>query len=281
MTMTPTETSTPRATADLRAHFGFHEIPFTREISVENRWPWPQFDEVVQELVRTLDQRQSGVLIAPAGTGKTAALRALLARLPEARYRVHYVKVTSLSKRDLCREIAVACGLAPSGTYPGLVRRLQERFEACHSNDGLRPVLLLDEAHDLRPDVLGMLRILTNFEMDSRLVLSLVLAGQPPLLTLLKRDELEAVSRRMSHVATLRLLSRGESRQYMEHRVSIAGGRQFPFDDQATEAVYELTRGNLRAIDHLCRKALELAATGGHSAIDATTVTAARTKLLP
>ena len=268
-------------TADLRSHFGFTGMPFTREVSVEDRWSWPHFDEVLGDLVRTIDQRQSAVLLAPAGAGKTALLRATVARLPEARYRVHYVKVTSIGKRDLCREMAAACGLAPTGTYPGLVRRLQERFETCHSSDGLRPVLILDEAHDLRPDVLGMLRILTNFDMDSRLVLSMVLAGQPSLLTLLKRDELEAVSRRMGHLATLRLLSRGESRQYMEHRVRIAGSRQFPFDDQATEAVFELSRGNLRATDHLCRKALEIAALNGHPAVDATMVTTARARLLP
>ena len=51
----------------------------------------------------------------------------------------------------------------------------------------------------------------------------------------------------MGHLATLRLLSRGESRQYMEHRVRIAGSRQFPFDDQATEAVFELSRNVVRA----------------------------------
>jgi molybdopterin-guanine dinucleotide biosynthesis protein len=45
----------------------------------------------------------SAALIAPAGAGKTALLRRLVAELPEARYQVSYVKVTSLSKRDLCR----------------------------------------------------------------------------------------------------------------------------------------------------------------------------------
>lgn len=277
-TMTPTEAPT-RQTTDMRAHFGFRETPFTREFSVAERWLWPHFDEVLEDLVRTVEQRQSALLIAPAGTGKTALVRALVARLPDTRYHVHYVKVTSISRRDLCREIAVACGLAPTGTYPGLVRRLQERFESCTADDGFRPVLILDEAHDLRPDVLGMLRIITNFDMDSRLVLSLVIVGQPPLLTLLRRDEFEAVSRRMAHLANLRLLSRGEARQYMEHRIRIAGSRQFLFDDQATEAVFELTRGNLRAIDHLCRKALELAALAGHPAIDSALVTAARAKL--
>jgi type II secretory pathway predicted ATPase ExeA len=58
---------------------------------------------------------------------------------------------------------------------------LQQRFEANVSEDGRRPILLLDDAHDLRPEVLGVLRVLTNFQMDSRLVLSVVLAGQPTL----------------------------------------------------------------------------------------------------
>jgi type II secretory pathway predicted ATPase ExeA len=47
--------------------------------------------------------------------------------------------------------------------------------------DSLRPVIVIDEAHDMRPDVLAVLRVLTNFEMDSKLVVSLVLCGQPPL----------------------------------------------------------------------------------------------------
>ena len=49
----------------------------------------------------------SAALIAPAGTGKTALLRHLRSVLPEPRYYVQYVKVTGLSKRDMCREIAV------------------------------------------------------------------------------------------------------------------------------------------------------------------------------
>jgi general secretion pathway protein A len=68
-----------------------------------------------------------------------------------------------------------------------LVRRLQECFLTNTSQDGVRPVLVLDEAHDLRPDVLDMLRILTNFEMDSRLVVSVLIAGQTPLRDMLRR----------------------------------------------------------------------------------------------
>jgi len=119
----------------------------------------------------------------------------LVSGLPESRYQVRYVKVTGLSKRDLCKEIAAACGLSPTGIYPALVRKLQEAFEHTAGIDGLRPVIVLDEAHDLRPESLAMMRLLTNFEMDSRLVVSLVLAGQPPLKTILGRPE-QAAPRR-------------------------------------------------------------------------------------
>ena len=141
----------------------------------------------------------------------------LVAALPETRFQVHYVKVTGLSKRDLCKEIAVACGLSPTGIFPALVRKLQDAF-AHTTSDGMRPVILLDEAHDLRPESLAMLRVLTNFEMDSRLVVSLVLVGQPHLKLLLRHPEQAAIAHRLAHYAELRLLSRDETRAYVEHR---------------------------------------------------------------
>ncbi|MCP5065033.1 MAG: ATP-binding protein, partial [bacterium] len=166
---------------DFLSRFGFHCLPFTREIRVAERFACEVFDPTLEQLHRTVQQRMSAALIAPAGTGKTALLRALLARLPETRYRVHYLKVTDLSKRDLCREIACAVGVEPAGSYPALVRRLQERFTQAFDTEGMRLVMLIDEAHDIRPEVLAILRILTNFDMDSRLVVSFILTGQPPL----------------------------------------------------------------------------------------------------
>jgi len=188
---------------DLRSAFGLHTTPFTREIRTEDHLALPMHQEALDGLARAIEGRMSAALIAPAGTGKTALLRRLVARLPEARYQVRAVKVTDLSKRDLCREIAVACDVQPAGSYPTLVRRLEERFESTLDNEAVRPVVILDEAHELRPDVLTMLRLLTNFHMDSRLVLSLVLSGQPPLGKMLRRDDQEAIARRLVFYATL------------------------------------------------------------------------------
>jgi len=260
---------------------GFRKTPFTREIGVAECFALPHQAEAADALAEAVRQRMSATLIAPAGTGKTVTLRILVSSLSEARFQVRYVKVTGLSKRDLCREIAACCGLSTTGIYPALVRKLQDAFVHTSGTDGLRPVLVLDEAHDLRPDSLAMLRLLTNFEMDSRLVLSVVLAGQPLLRTLLGRPEQQAMAQRLAHFATLRLLSRDETLAYVDHRSAVAGAHTTPFDADAQETLFELSHGNLRAVDRLALKSIELAAQAGAAVVSSGQVIAARKLLLP
>lgn len=260
---------------------GFRKTPFTRELAVNDRLALPHQTDVVDALNETVRQRMSAALIAPAGAGKTVVLRTLVAGLPDARYQTRYVKVTGLSKRDLCREIADVCGLHVTGTYPALVRRLQEAFTQNADTDGLRPILVLDEAHDLRPESLAMLRLLTNFDMDSRLVVSVVLSGQPPLRTMLRRPDQAAIAGRLAHYATLRLLSRDETRHYVVHRCALAGAHDDPFDADAHESIFEISLGNLRAIDRLALKSLEHAVKIGAKAVSAGDVVEARKVLAP
>jgi general secretion pathway protein A len=266
---------------DLRSRFGFHTTPFTREIGVEHHYRLPWLDETADAVVGCIERRMSAAVVGPAGCGKTALARRIDHALPEARYQVSYVKVTGVSKRDMCRELCRACGAKPAGSYPALVDRLQERFAQSCGTEGRRPVVVLDEAHDLRPDVLAMLRILTNFEWDSRLVVSLLLVGQMPLRRMLASEEQEAVARRLAHIATLRLLSRDETARYIEHRCAVAGAATVPFDEAAIDAIYELGRGNLRATDCLALESLLLCDRQGQEAVSAAQVAVARRNLWP
>lgn len=244
---------------DLHSRFGFHSTPFNCELGIKELFVHDLFKQHLDNILRAVNKRMSAALIAPSGTGKTTLLRLLADKLPEVRYRVHYIKVTDLSKRDFCREVASAVDAEPAGNYPALVRKLQERFVATLDVHGFRPVILIDEAHDMRPETLGILRILTNFEMDSRLVVSIILSGQTGLGKILRHPKLEDVARRLAHWAVLRPLSRKELATYVQHRVSIAGACDPVFDAGAVEALYEIGRGNLRATDYLALKSLEVA----------------------
>jgi len=266
---------------ELESRYGFSVTPFTREIDVKKHFKLPAFEDVVKGVKRTIEKRMSAAIIAPAGTGKTQILRSVCSSLPEARYKVTYTKLTNLSARDMCREISQAVGARLSGNFPALVRNLQERFEMASDTEGLRPVVLMDDCHDIRPSVLSIIRLLTNFDMDSRLVVSFVLAGQPQLRTMLAREELEEVARRINHYGEVRLLSRPETKQYMQHRTTVAGAKKFPFDDGSIEAIYEISRGNLRAIDAIALKALEVASDAGAEVVDQNHVLEAKRLLWP
>lgn len=261
---------------DLLSFFNCHTMPFTREIPVEKLFVLPFLVSACEALVNAVRNRMCVAMFGPAGGGKSVLIRLLMSKLPESRFRIHYVKIADLPRRDMCREIAAIMGVASTGNYPTLVRRLQERFLILQDNESVRPVIVIDDAHHMRPDVLGLLSVLTNFEMDSRLVVSIVLAGQPPLRRALEREETEEVAGRLSHLITLRLLSRDEARDYIKHRVNIAGMRSTPFDEQGLEAVYETSRGNMRAIDQIALKTLEVAHAAGCKVGDSNHVAEAR-----
>jgi general secretion pathway protein A len=266
---------------DIRSRYHFHTLPFTREVPVDRLFVLDAITEAVDAVQHAVENRMSAAVIAPAGTGKTAMSRMLVARLPDARFRVHYCKVASLSKRDMCKEIAAVMGLKPAGAFNYLLRAIQAAAVTATDTDAVRPVLILDDAHELRPDVLGMFRALTNYEMDSRLVLSIVLVGQPPLAAMLRRPEHEDVARRIVHYAALRLLSRDEVEQYVAHRCAVAGSSQVPFDAASLDAIFEIGRGNLRATDLLALKALEVADRRKRDTVDTMCVVEARKHLWP
>jgi general secretion pathway protein A len=266
---------------ETHATFGFHKTPFTREVATDEMLALPYLDDARHALVQQVERRMCAAVIAPAGTGKSALLRSVRAQLPPARYRVQYVKVSDLGKRDFCREVAVCAGLRPAGSYPMLVRRVQEDFAEAGTESGVRPVLVIDDAHDIRLHVLSVLRIITNFDWDSRLVLSVVLAGQPRLEEMLRKAPLEDVAQRISLYTRLRLMSREETARYVEHRCTIAGASTVPFDPKALDAIFEMSRGNMRAIDGLALGALDVAAKRGAATVGVSDITAARKHLWP
>ena len=266
---------------DYLSRFGFNTTPFTKEIPVNHFFSHSMFDEVFHAFVDIIEHRMCAALIAPAGVGKTCILRKLRSHLPEARYRINYIMVSELAKRDMCREISEAIGCRPAGAYNFLIRNLQQHFMQNMDTDGLRSVLIIDESHGMKLEVLSMLKVLCNFEMDSRLVVSIILCGKSPLRNMLSRADMEDVARRFSHYATLRPFTRDETFNYIKHRCAIDGVSSLPFDSGAMDAIFEIARGNMRAIDELSRKSMQVAHENDCDTVDSNHVAEARKYLWP
>ncbi|MCW5652214.1 AAA family ATPase [Hydrogenophaga sp.] len=195
------------------------------------------------------------------GAGKTTICRCFLEQIPE-QCRVAYIFNPKLTVGDLlktiCREFHVEVrheGIGPA-TIKDYLDPLNDYLLQSHAR-GERNVLIIDEAQNLTPHVLEQLRLLTNLETSERKLLQIILIGQPELRNVLARPELEQLAQRVVARFHLGTLDEAETRQYIQHRLQVAGLRgPLPFSTQALQRIHELTRGVPRRINLLCDRAL-------------------------
>jgi general secretion pathway protein A len=121
---------------------------------------------------------------------------------------------------------------------------------------GRRPVLMIDEAQNLAPEVLEQIRLLTNLETAKHKLLQIFLVGQPELHDLLQRRDLRQLAQRITARYHLMPLDAGETDAYIRHRLAVAGTQRYLFSAAAVRRVHRLTGGVPRLINILCERAL-------------------------
>jgi type II secretory pathway predicted ATPase ExeA len=134
----------------------------------------------------------------------------------------------------------------------GINARLYELYET-----GKRPVIIIDEAQ-LIPGktTFEELRLLTNFQLDDRNLLSLVLIGQTELRERLNRKAYRALRQRIGMQYHLGPLNAEEVEAYVRHRLGIAGRSEPLFDEQALALLFEHSEGIPRRINTIAGNAL-------------------------
>jgi type II secretory pathway predicted ATPase ExeA len=257
-------------------HFGMVQEPFTREFKPGVRIPFDFLNAEIAQLKTTIASRQSAVLVGPAGTGKSVILRALSDELPAAKYQISYIKLSSLGVRDMCRQVTSALYIPSRGSTASLVQSMSTHCLELITEARLNPVIVFDDAHEMRPETLRILKALTNFVMDSKLVVSVVLCGQLPLKDLILSAALEDIRQRLTYCGTLRPLTQEETSVYIGKRCAIAGATNNPFTEEARTAVFEISRGTMRAIDKMCAASLRVAAESNATQVSAADVAVAR-----
>ena len=120
-------------------------------------------------------------------------------------------------------------------------------------------ILVVDEAQSLAPAVLDQVRLLTALEKNGRRLIQVILGAQPALLQTLKKDSMYAMNERISRRVFLAPLGGDEVKGYIEHRLSVAGGRdKVTFTPEAIAVITALARGLPRRVNLLCDRALQV-----------------------
>ena len=241
------------------AHWGLGEAPFTKEIGDADLWVPASRKGAVERLVETCRERGHAVLVGEPGVGKTCVLRALRHRLPQDGFRLTYCHNATLGRRDFYRHVCLAIGLSPKATAAAVFYAIASHVESL-GTEKLHPVLLIDEAHLLHQDVLEHLHILSNYEWDSRALLSIILVGLPETKQRLALAKNRSLWSRIHTRLSLGEATPADTAEYVAHRMKRGGCDRDAFTSDALALLHEDSRGRLRDVDRVATDALKLAA---------------------
>jgi type II secretory pathway predicted ATPase ExeA len=189
------------------------------------------------------------------GCGKTTVVRHFLERTDE-QLNVAFITNAYPGFGPLLPWVMESLGLEPGQSAPSeLYRRFVSHVKQVYTQ-GIRTVLVIDEAQNLGVEGLEELRVLSNLNAGKDLLLQTVLIGQPELRQTLRMQSLRQFAQRIVIDHHLEALQAAETLGYVRHRVGVAGGNAELFTTEALNLVHESTGGVPRLVNIVCDTAL-------------------------
>jgi len=240
-----------------RQYWGLQKKPFDNTPDPDFLYRSSQHEEALSRLLYAIQERKGlAVLTGVFGCGKTVLGQELLRELSEDRYRIGFINYPLLSHVEFLLAIvkSLGAGNLPINKSEVLVNFVLDSLNSIlldNLRDGKDSVIIVDEAHAIQEiQIFESLRLLLNFQLPNRFLITLILCGQPEL-----REKLESnkqLSQRIAIKCHLTNLDLNNTVDYILHRLKVAGRQEPIFTEEALTAVYEHTSGIPRRINRLC-----------------------------
>lgn len=232
-------------------HFGLKEKPFFKVYDKKFVYQSNQHKELVARLHFSVMEKEMAIITGEIGSGKTTSCIEFIQEF-KSKCRIAYLFNPRLSDRDFLSEIILQLGNEePKWFKRNLLDQLQNVVVRCYDELNMEPILLIDEAQILSGYTLENIRLLTNYQMNTDKLLTIILIGQPELKRKLSLDTYEAFNQRVGIKYHLYGMNKEETFNYIKHRLSVAGGDGTIFSSIAIEKIYDLSKGLPRKINKL------------------------------
>jgi general secretion pathway protein A len=240
--------------------FGFTKEPFAQDISLEDLYPLPGLQAAAERFLYALQLGAVSLITGDVGSGKSTALRYAAGKLHPSQYKVVSLVATTGPMADLLKQICN--GFDVDGQTNSLARLTGMLRSAVLEITGRKqtPVLIIDEASLLRLEIFAQLHTISQFAMDSKPLLPIVLAGQNNLIDKLMFHTSRPLASRIIGKSHLEGLKHKDMAGYIKHHLKIAGVKEHLFPDEAILAIHQGSGGLLRRANLLAKGALMAAA---------------------
>lgn len=234
--------------------------PFSPQIPASALWVAPPLESFCWRIEQQVGEGGFALVTGEPGTGKSAALRLLVERLsPLREVTVGVLTRPQASLADFYRELGelFQVPLRPHNRWAS-AKGLREKWHNHIETSLYRPVLLVDEAQEMSSAVLCELRLLSSADLDSRSILTVILAGDGRLGAKLEHPDLLPLASRIRSRLRTEPLAPAQLLAGLNHLLRMAGNPKL-MTPGLLQALCEHAAGNLRLLMNMANDLLAAA----------------------
>lgn len=226
--------------------FPFENVPDPRFFYLSK-----SHEEALTRLIYAAKMRKgAAMLTGEFGCGKTTLTKVYMEQLPKDQYDIGLIINPKLEPVEFLQEILYQFGItnAPNSKVQ-CIRMLNDKMIENMKAD-IDTLLIVDEAQLLDESTLEEIRLLLNFQLNDRFLITVILVGQPDLGPKIK--SIEQLDQRIAIKYHLPAFALDDTARYIVFRLKKAGSKENIFSRDAIERIYAITKGVPRKINNLC-----------------------------
>jgi len=248
-------------------HFGSKKMPFENLCEKEFFFESENHREAYSRISFVIESKKPlCVLYGPYGTGKTFILKVIENDYSKKNYIFSYLPNPSLDEVGILKIITYNfVNFKIPDNKADILISLEKFLKDTH-RDAKHCVVIIDEAQNIESEkVFEELRMLLNFEINSKPVITMIMAGQSELSNKISSNK--QFLQRVFLSYELKPFNRDETREYVIHRLKVAGNEKI-FEESCFDILYELSGGIARWINNICSVSLLTAFTKNLSTVN-------------
>ena len=239
-----------------QTHYNLRIKPFEQSPDPRFIWLSEKHKEALASLKYGLQENKGFLLLTgDIGTGKTTLLNCFLNEIDTDAV-IASIYDPDLSIFDffelLSREFNINLDFDTKGEF---LNQFEDFLHNTYSEER-KALLIIDEAQRLNQQLLEQIRLLSNIEKTYSKLINIFLVGQKELHKLIMDEQNRALRQRLATHYNIEPLSESETRNYIKHRLRIAGSEKEIFTPEAVYEIYSSSKGYPRLINTICDRAL-------------------------
>lgn len=243
-----------------RAYWNMEYNPFSKEIGTDKMYKTEDFNEAITRLKFLEKTRGIGLFTGVPGTGKTYTIKYFLENLNQGLYKIVYLPLTSVSVIDFYRALCIGLNLEDRVSKTKMFFSIQNCIKKIVQEQKKHLIIVIDEVQLLKTEILTDLKILFNFEMDSKNMATVILLGLPVINHILSRNSLEDLNQRIVMNYDFKGISREDIKGYIKDRLKLVKVNEDKVNENVYEILPNIVDGSIRKLNLIMERALILGA---------------------